>query len=393
ARKGNKANIGRNEKLARIFLLPIEVFTEVASYLLPLDVIHLARSCKYLRGLLMGRSAQHIWELALHNVPGLPPCPKDLCEPQYAALVFSKFCSMCGVPVVKPMDPYLNVRLCNACREENIDEVEPEHLRVYIPQSLRAHDVPNPCLRAEVDAIAKAYARAVNLVLEGNRSEPHPEARAWAEERAEINFARMEFGLEVAAFLDDMAEARTRELEEAKGQRRQELKRRLEKSGWEESDWTFPQQVARKWATLVESPKPLTNRGWQTLYPKLIPYLEKNQGFQTERFKTDRRRRRERRMRALLIGIKKQQVLLRVNRRTVQGEPGDDPIYNILEPYLDSDGDLPKVIESQIGNTFLSEKVREPMKVTISRPFPALVDALALPVVAELLEDDTDADT
>jgi hypothetical protein len=86
----------------------------------------------------MSRSAIHIWRSAERNVPGLPPCPEELCEPQYAALVFSKYCSVsmfidilrklnfdaeywaqtCGNQAPRPMDAMLHVRLCVACRNQ-----------------------------------------------------------------------------------------------------------------------------------------------------------------------------------------------------------------------------------------------------------------------------------
>ncbi|KAF8600103.1 hypothetical protein BDV93DRAFT_589916 [Ceratobasidium sp. AG-I] len=90
-----KRTRGKRGKLEAFMNLPIEIFPEIAIYLFPLDLVVLARTNKFFRQLLMRRSAIQIWRSAEGNVDGLPPCPKDLCGPQYAALMFTKNCSVC----------------------------------------------------------------------------------------------------------------------------------------------------------------------------------------------------------------------------------------------------------------------------------------------------------
>ncbi len=40
----------------------------------------------------MSRSMRHVWRATSRNVPGLPPCPRDLNEPSYASLLFDTSC-------------------------------------------------------------------------------------------------------------------------------------------------------------------------------------------------------------------------------------------------------------------------------------------------------------
>ncbi|CAE6426483.1 unnamed protein product [Rhizoctonia solani] len=96
--------------------LPVEVFTEITSYLSPVDIISLSRSNKYLRNLLMDRSSRRVWTGAMKNVKGLPPCPPDMSEPYYLALLFSSFCTVCGQAGGCEFYPALRVRLCCGCR-------------------------------------------------------------------------------------------------------------------------------------------------------------------------------------------------------------------------------------------------------------------------------------
>src|SRR6188768_899373 len=44
----------------------------------------------------MNRSSAPIWRHCRSNIPGLPKCPADLSEPQYAKLMFDLSCNVCG---------------------------------------------------------------------------------------------------------------------------------------------------------------------------------------------------------------------------------------------------------------------------------------------------------
>lgn len=76
-------------------LTPAQIF----GHLNPVDVLQLARTTKALRDILMRRSALSVWKYALGNVEGLPDCPSDLAEPQWAALVFDTLCHVCNIHV------------------------------------------------------------------------------------------------------------------------------------------------------------------------------------------------------------------------------------------------------------------------------------------------------
>ena len=57
----------------------------------------LARNTKALRSILMSRSSISTWKSTIQNV-GLPVCPSDLNEPQYAELAFGKTCNVSFIP-------------------------------------------------------------------------------------------------------------------------------------------------------------------------------------------------------------------------------------------------------------------------------------------------------
>ncbi|KLO03919.1 hypothetical protein SCHPADRAFT_841224, partial [Schizopora paradoxa] len=71
-------------KLSKLLEMPMEIFTEVACYMTPEDLMNLARTSAGLREILMSKSSKRVWEAARTVQGTIPPCPSDLSEPQYA---------------------------------------------------------------------------------------------------------------------------------------------------------------------------------------------------------------------------------------------------------------------------------------------------------------------
>ena len=66
---------------------------QIFSYLEPLDLLHLARTNKTFRLMLMSkRVARLSWVQARANVIGVPQCPEDFSEPAFADLLFDDYC-------------------------------------------------------------------------------------------------------------------------------------------------------------------------------------------------------------------------------------------------------------------------------------------------------------
>jgi len=70
---------------------------QVVSYLDPEDLLKLCRLSKRSRALFLSKNCTAVWRDVLARVVDLPKCPRDLTEPQYASLVFDKFC-MVSIP-------------------------------------------------------------------------------------------------------------------------------------------------------------------------------------------------------------------------------------------------------------------------------------------------------
>lgn len=64
----------------------------------------------------MSRSSASTWKEARENEPGLPDCPPDLSEPQYANLCFGKYCMVCGYPATPGMTLMSTIKHCMRSR-------------------------------------------------------------------------------------------------------------------------------------------------------------------------------------------------------------------------------------------------------------------------------------
>ncbi|KAG8785335.1 hypothetical protein FRC12_017729 [Ceratobasidium sp. 428] len=271
---------GKQGKLQGVMNMPIEVFTEIAKYLYPLDLILLSRANKFFRQLLMCRSAIQTWRYALSNVPDLPPCPKELCEPQYAALVFSKHCSMCGKQVLRPMDPILQVRLCVSCRDQEIRYPgNGEHGVVsasttILPQ--KGRQCHSYCLRKDLHAYRAEY-DAVRLADDQNAAD------CWKQKRRMEVTARWQNAQPLIKFIKKMEEEQSDDLAARKEQRQEEVESRLLKLGWEVGDFKMREDAdVKQWKLLVRIPKPLTERNWNKILSQLTPLLENNRKLRLE---------------------------------------------------------------------------------------------------------------
>ncbi|KAF8607776.1 hypothetical protein BDV93DRAFT_603553 [Ceratobasidium sp. AG-I] len=272
--------------LANIVEVPLDVFAEIASYLHPLDILSLARSTKYFRKLIMQPSAKHIWHAAGRNVPGLPECPPHLSEPAYAALIFQKTCSICGTTVPRNPDPWLYVRLCPDCIHKNVvgHWLIPDVVQPYVPSSTYLIKRPSGAysLRTDVNFVT-------NKLIELAGSGDSVVAERWRAQRREDIESRKTYSTKFGTFLLETLMRRGHEQDELIQQRVDAIHARLIEHGWGAVDFNITYlPLMRSWEKLVEVAKPLTDRTWTNLYPKLKPILEANRRHREEQERQQR---------------------------------------------------------------------------------------------------------
>ncbi|KAJ1300874.1 hypothetical protein OPQ81_002512 [Rhizoctonia solani] len=351
---------GKRASLGRLLDMPPEVFNEIATHLLPIDLLSLARSNRFFRNIFMSRTSQHLWKQALQNIPDLPPCPPELSEPQYVSLIFSKTCSNCGTRVLRRMDPYLYVRLCNSCRTEQIIGISLfSPLIPFLPKSDVVMDHSRPefisTLRSEL------------LKIQAETRQDDESFDEWQKERATVMRERHERGVELEDYLDMMDNEREIELDDLRHQRQDQIKERLLEEGWTNQDMEPSLSNSSEWHKLVFQPKLITDRIWANLYPKLLPLLNSNRAYHDRIDKANRRRARITKIQLLTENIRL--ALPPLIHLTLRSVPPAD-----------------QTAGSSTASTYPSSSHYPDKK--INQPFPTMNEFLTWPMIRNIVEED-----
>ncbi|QRV82284.1 hypothetical protein RhiJN_10299 [Ceratobasidium sp. AG-Ba] len=350
-------------RLEGLMKMPSDIFIEIALYLMPKDIISLARSNKFFRKLLMSRTALHIWLGTMRNVPGIPPCPPDLSEPHYLALIYARNCSICGMAATRRMDELLRVRLCQSCRATNLVKFTSvlHEARFLVPYSSRI--MPSKRRRGDLYMLKSEFQEAQARLDSFKQSGDTAAMEEWKASRKNQLEIRRAQAQELMTFLDGLEEDRGSELADLKAQHRLAVRKRLLESGWEEQDLIIHYTRRQQWHVLVDQPKVLTDRTWTNLQPKLISVIEANREDRLEREKEERKRARRTKFDVYLKSINEAR----------------EPIIDVQIPFLE----IP-------GSTFHSSSNTHPSTVQIKHMgiFPRTSDARRWDEVKGLLEED-----
>ncbi|KAJ3728364.1 hypothetical protein C8R42DRAFT_638167 [Lentinula raphanica] len=226
-----RGKLGLLEKLAKD--MPLDVILEIFCYLEPRDLLRLARTTKDLRGILMSRSSENIWRIARGNVEGLPPCPVDLNEPQYANLLFESYCHEC-------------VRLGSSHRKCHYYIRNTEIEQRY---------------KAEYDAI-----------------ETQEDRDAWISRKKDERLAIKKNNQLCADWVKKSLQNRANELAALRKDRKAAILSRLGEIGWRDEAETIIRGSPHDddpFSNLksVRQPKNLTDHGWRSIRDELVKFL------------------------------------------------------------------------------------------------------------------------
>ncbi|CUA70927.1 hypothetical protein RSOLAG22IIIB_09201 [Rhizoctonia solani] len=285
---------GQKGRLAGLFNMPIEIITEVASHLMPVDIITLSRSNKLFRNLLMNQSSAHIWHAAMKNVSGLPPCPESMSEPSYLALIFTKTCLVCGNTTRAGLDEALLARLCAPCRETSL--ISLDDVPTELVSLVQATQFTGPANWKGVekyvlrDSLAEVQAKHEQMARSGNEAA----LVNWENDRKQAIAQKQEDGRLIARVIAAFERDKKQVVQNTIISRRLEIERRLAELGWTEEDIPSGRLCNRfgPYSQLVNQSKPLTERIWANIKPKLITILQANR---TERLEDERLKRIEER--------------------------------------------------------------------------------------------------
>ncbi|CAE6485775.1 unnamed protein product [Rhizoctonia solani] len=223
------------------------------------------------------------------------------------------------------------------------------------------------------------------------------------ETRAAIE-KRHDEAVAIREFLDIIENDRDHELRDMKRERRRNIEQRLLKLGWAKEDmaFSFLSPKRKEWYSLVEQAKPLTDRIWSNLQPKLIPILEYNREARLQKEQSERQAARRVKLAQLINEIKvDQEPMLDLSVRKsayLQGysnsESSEDS-SNVAGPSnsaeSQSSSDLSPLSpegSSPSSSSSNSGAVEPPMHTIFRDIFPIIVDALEWPVVKALYKTD-----
>ncbi|KIM37628.1 hypothetical protein M413DRAFT_258597 [Hebeloma cylindrosporum] len=123
---GGKAPNGERKDTSKTIMFklnefPLDIVLEIVSYLDPEDLLKLCRLSTGSRALFLSKNCTAVWRDVLAGQVDLPKCPRDLTGPQYASLIFDKFCMGCGSTRGNIETQYLlRLRLCQGCSNKNV---------------------------------------------------------------------------------------------------------------------------------------------------------------------------------------------------------------------------------------------------------------------------------
>ncbi|KAL0575696.1 hypothetical protein V5O48_006284 [Marasmius crinis-equi] len=287
--KDDQGNVGKRrgkrgflEKLARE--APMDVVLEVFTHLQPLDILHLARTSKNLREMLMNRSSSPIWRAARQNIPGLPPLPAELSEPQYAALAFDSICQVCLRGTCENVIWECFIRCHKNCAPKvfySLDELS--KLKNW------NNEVATMMLRGIGRGyISQVYDRKLfgdeprylpsivkRLRLQYQAIQGEKELEEWECAKVAEIVALQKFSSQCEKWSREWAihSALVRDCEDLalRRQRHDEIAKRLKALGWNDEELLDHEFGAHP---LVDQTKPLTDRAWSTIEPTLVELLK-----------------------------------------------------------------------------------------------------------------------
>ncbi|KAF8961139.1 hypothetical protein BDZ97DRAFT_2077007 [Flammula alnicola] len=289
--KGKKKSAGRKVTgtLKNFVDLPLDIIYETVSYLEPLDLLTLARLSKEFRALFMSRSSLAIWRRVLNDVPDLPSCPRDLSEPQYASLIFEKFCMACGsTRGAIDVDFKIRMRFCATCAKANI--IPGYRLRIRYGDiastavTLIPFSAPHYFLCDETDYstvnndLRTSYFRPeadlviTELVARTEQKDTTPdEYNTFIADQRVIASRMMNEGNLMKDYTENLLCAQEEVDEQTAIRRFERIQQEMRALGWEEK--YFPkwcdEEDFDQWDEYMHQPKEFTTRGWNMIRPKL----------------------------------------------------------------------------------------------------------------------------
>ncbi|KAF9563469.1 hypothetical protein CPC08DRAFT_661821 [Agrocybe pediades] len=281
---------------------------ETVKFVEPKDLLNLARTSKDFRALLTSRSAAPIWKMVLSQVvPKLPPCPQDLCEMEYASLLFDTFCMAClstRVSIIKT-DFKMRLRLCPTCKKNNIKQfvheyywkgdsysilwdtciLLPPSFEDKLPENVNDNDLGTPYDSATNKTESLYFIPEVVIMLSKLKSlESDPSAyQKFGNEQKAVATRMMNEGRELALWKSNAEIMQINQNLKVRDCRAERIEEEMSALGWEKKFYpTYSLDKGQRktdyeyWQHYLYQHKPFSQRSWKITLPRLHQIYERS---------------------------------------------------------------------------------------------------------------------
>ncbi|KAF9642721.1 hypothetical protein BDM02DRAFT_3176536 [Thelephora ganbajun] len=305
--------------------MPLDVLYEIFSHLHPQDLLRVSWTTKAFRRVLTSTSSKTVWMNSLTSVEGLPACPNDMNEVEYASLLFNPLCQCCYKSRA-PLAWTICRRICKDCQED-------ETVYIYDAWSLspKRYDTTNPFSKtlSEILPTHKVSVRSRYRRLWDHTVFLRTDVKTFfgrvcvdglsdgdiaaiVEEYVKRLTKRNEFAA-AGEVWEDLQEAEKDEAKERlKSLRYEKVIEKVKEEGWAKELEQHPSTYAAlKDVAGVRVAKPLTDRAWEGLRRSVFVWMSDKK---TERIQREARE---------TISTRVKELAEIIDAKKRQGEPSD----------------------------------------------------------------------
>ncbi|CDO75652.1 hypothetical protein BN946_scf184941.g5 [Trametes cinnabarina] len=276
--------------------MPWDVLTEIFKFAHPLDLLSLSRTSKALRGFLMSRKSAFVWKAARERESAaqvarervsdrkIPECPPELSEAQYAVLLFTSECTVCGEPGVPGTMWELLARYCPECKERDLVSIEQIRAVKTLVWDVIGYSKPiflhgqtffgGVWLYDESGVFPRHKIREFGKSYVACRT---PDEKDKLLEGLHAQHVRLSnLGIRLRGWGTSEDERRRQEIDVIKKKRAEQIIERLREAGWgEELDKMSPRRMsALRRLGIVDKGVPLTDERWEGIRDALMQHME-----------------------------------------------------------------------------------------------------------------------
>ncbi|OBZ71446.1 hypothetical protein A0H81_08517 [Grifola frondosa] len=261
----------RRGGLKDIANMPLDIVFEIFMYLDPSDLLHLARTSKDLRTILMNRSSEYVWKASRQQARNLPERPPFLSEPAFANLLFSPHCHKCLQGNIRKVEWDFFVRYCKKCSEKTITHKCGVEAMQLCPDLHPRHVLTS--LRDQ--GMFYHVTEVKDLLRSWRKFSDYEKAAFVKKQKLHVEELRRYASL-LRTWDTDKSRQRADELADIKNERLKMIKEYLRKEGWGPELDFWGRDTDRKLLSheVVRKAVKLTERNWPKVRDTLTPLVE-----------------------------------------------------------------------------------------------------------------------